>query len=151
METDNKKIVSVTQELAEFVQDGNLGYKKAAEETKDENFKKFCLEQAKKRSNFLNELNEIIKKYGGEPETSGTIKGAIFRKWMDVKTSLINKDEEAVIGSCIYGEEWAQKAFDEALSTPDLPQEVKDVFEHQRLISQKAITELEALKFHYEK
>lgn len=142
---NNEKVVSVISELAEFVKDGQLGYKKAAEETKDPNLKQFCIAHSTERATFLTELNEIITRYGGNPEMDSTVKGKIYRQWMDVKAALTGNDEEAIIGSCLYGEEWAQKAFHDALEY-ELPMDVKQVVEKQHQASHEAYTELQSMK-----
>jgi hypothetical protein len=67
---------------------------------------------------------------------------------MDVKATLTGHSDKGMIESSIFGEEWAQKAYISALEH-DLPQPIKDVLEHQRLISENAIREMEALKFYY--
>jgi uncharacterized protein (TIGR02284 family) len=146
MENTNEKVINVLCELAEFVKDGKLGYKKAAEETKDARLKEFCNTHSQERASFLTELNGIITRLGGNPETSGTVKGSIYRQWMDVKAALTGNDEEAVINSCLYGEEWAQKAFHDALEHSELPTDVRQVVEKQHQASHTAYGELEAMK-----
>lgn len=145
MNTNNEKVVSALCELAEFVKDGQLGYKKAADETKDIQLKQFCIDRSQERASFLSELNTLITRYGGSPENDSTIKGKIYRQWMDVKATLTGNDEEAIINSCLYGEEWAQKAFHDALEN-DLPQDVRMVVERQHQASHTAYKKLQDMK-----
>jgi uncharacterized protein (TIGR02284 family) len=149
MENTKEKVVSVTCELAQFVKDGKVGYKKAAEETKDMSLKAFCEDQSQKRAMFLSELNSIIIRNGGDPETSDTIKGKIYHQWMDIKAALTSQDDEAIIGSCVYGEEWALKAYDDALESKDLPADVRMTFMKQRETCHNAYVELKKMKEQY--
>jgi len=147
----NEKVISIISELAEFVKDGKLGYQKAAEETDDVQIKSFCNQHSQERSVFLNELNGIITRLGGDPEKSGTVKGSIYRQWMDVKATLTGKDEEAIINACLYGEEWAQKAYHDALEQEELPADIRQVVEKQHQAAHTAYEKLTQMKTQYHK
>lgn len=145
----NDKVISTCRELAHFIEDGHRGYKKAADETRDSRLKSFCIRQSEQRSRFLNELNGIIRNYGGSPEDSGTVKGALYRQWMDVKAGLTGSDDLSIINSCIYGEEWAIKAVQDALDEDELPVDVRSAIEQQHTVCHTALTELKAMKEQY--
>lgn len=145
---NNDKVVSTLRELALFIEDGHRGYKKAADETRDSKLKSFCLRESQQRENFLNELNGLITQYGGDPEHKGTVKGALYRQFMDVKAGLTGNDEVSIINSCIFGEEWAIRAVHNALDN-DIPAEVRSVIERQHTVCHSALTELKALKEQY--
>lgn len=146
MDTKNEKVVSVLSELAEFIKDGNLGYKKAAEETTDEQLKSIFMGYSQQRAGFLTEVNGLITRFGGNPEHSGTVKGSIYRQWMDVKATFTGTDRESIINSCLYGEEWAHKAYKDALDSNELPMEVRTVVENQYRASQEAYRKLQQIK-----
>jgi uncharacterized protein (TIGR02284 family) len=145
------KVISVIRELLEFVNDGTKGYKTAADETTDEHIRSFCLEHALQRELFANELNAILIKCGADPERSGTIKGALYRQWMDVKATLTASGEEAVIASCLYGEEWALKAYNDALKNErELSREIAQIISGQRDKVEQAYRELKEMEsFHH--
>lgn len=148
MDSKNDKVVSTLRELALFIKDGNLGYRKAADETRTAQLKAFCLRESEQRSRFLNELNGIITRYGGDPQTDSTIKGKLYRQFMDVKAGLTGGDDVAVINNCIFGEEWAIKAVHDALDN-ELPADVREVVERQHTVCHTALTELKAMKDQY--
>lgn len=149
METRNEKVVSVIRELAEFVNDGVMGYKKGAEETKDEHLRSFCYIHSAERSRFLNELNNILRRHGEDPEKSGTFKGALYRQWMDVKAALTGRDDDSIINSCLYGEEWAIKAYKDALENRDIPYDIRQMLEEQYRACQQAYNELKQMKAYH--
>lgn len=142
----NEKIVSVLRELAEFVKDGNLGYKKAANESKDQELKSFYTEQSNLRGQFLSEINSSIVSLGGETEKSGTVKGTLYRQYMDVKAAVTGNDEEAIINSCIFGEEWAIKAYHQALENKELPVDIRSKIEKQNQVCNEALGKLKTMK-----
>ena len=149
METRNEKTISALSELAEFVNDGVMGYKKGAEGTKDAEVRTFCIGKVQERQQFLSEINTFITQQGGEPETSGTVKGAIYRQWMAVKSALTGADDEAMINACSYGEEWAIKAYDDALMNQELPLEIRQTLEMQRQECKHAYNELHEMKSYH--
>lgn len=146
METRNEKTISVVSELAEFVNDSIIGYKKGAEETKNTHLRSFCYIHSAERSRFLDELNTILRRNGEDPERSGTVKGALYRRWMDVKAAFTGSDDEAIINSCLYGEEWALKAYHEALENSELPVDVRQTIELQRQSCKQAYNELQEMR-----
>jgi uncharacterized protein (TIGR02284 family) len=139
-------VVEVLQELTEFVNDGREGYLHAAKESKNMQNQAFYEKLSKQRSAFADELNQVIRAQGGEAETSTTIKGKIYRQWMDLKATLTGSDENAIIGSNIHGEEWAQKAYKDALDNEELPENVKQLVQKQMTASQQALEELKQMK-----
>jgi uncharacterized protein (TIGR02284 family) len=145
MENMNEKAKSAVKELVQFVNDGIDGYKKAAEETKDDHIKSFCLSHAEQRSRFASELNNYLGTLGAEAETDNTIKGSLYHQWMDLKATFTGNDDEAIIKSCEYGEEWALKAYDEALAC-ELPLDVKSKIQAQRSAVQEAYNELKEME-----
>jgi uncharacterized protein (TIGR02284 family) len=149
METRNEKTIAAISELAEFVNDGVMGYQRGADGTKDQEIKTFCLNKVTERQQFLSELNGFLMQQGGKPETSGTIKGAIYRQWMAVKAALTGADDEAMINACAYGEEWALKAYDDALENQELPLEIRQTLEMQRQECKHAYNELHEMKSYH--
>lgn len=152
MEYQHEKTVSVLKELLEFVNDGIKGYNTAADETTDEHLRSFCLQHALEREEFADEISRIIKNCGGEPENNGTIKGALYRQWMDVKATFTNSDDDAITASCLYGEEWALRAYEDAMTQSfDLTAEAKTCVVQQRQkieIAYEELKEMEALHHH---
>ena len=58
-----------------------------------------------------------LTRLGGEPATGTTNSGKIFRAWMDVKATFSGKDRHAILSSCEFGEDAAQKAYKAALAS----------------------------------
>ncbi|MBC7922871.1 MAG: PA2169 family four-helix-bundle protein [Ferruginibacter sp.] len=146
MAITNQEVVDILQELTEFVNDGKEGYEKAAKETKDAQNEAYYRSISLQRTNFAQELNQLIRTYGGEAETDTTLKGKVYRQWMDLKATFTGRDEGAILDSNIYGEEWAQKAYNDALENTNLPPDVRQVVEAQRKTSQEVYAQLNQMK-----
>ncbi|MFB9864743.1 ferritin-like domain-containing protein [Rufibacter immobilis] len=142
---ENKKVVEVLRELNEFVHDGLEGYERAARESKDQLRQDIYRKFSQQRLAFANELNQIIQRYGGTPEHATTNKGKLYRQWMDFKAALTGNDEAAILGSNIYGEEWAQKAYRDALDN-ELPYDVRGVILRQREASTDVLQRLHQMR-----
>ncbi len=115
----NEKLVEVLNDLIEINNDRITGYEKAADETKNVDvdlqaiFHKMADESRKYKSELVNEVNRL----GGEPSTGTTNSGKIYRVWMDVKATFTGKDRQAILESCEFGEDAAQKAYKLALES----------------------------------
>jgi len=144
MQNKKETTVNVLQELNQFVNDRIEGYKHAAELTKNPAHQSFYKDLLNQSKQFSNEINRTISQFGGESQQSTTVKGKIFRGWMDVKNTIAGQDEEAVIKSNLTGEEWAQKAYNDALDhRAELPENVVQMVEKQK---QASLTTCERLR-----
>jgi uncharacterized protein (TIGR02284 family) len=66
---------------------------------------------------------------------------------MDVKATFTGKDRKAILASCEFGEDAAQKAYDEALSSEaELPAEVRQLIMDQKLSLKKSHDYIKALR-----
>ncbi|WP_187263040.1 PA2169 family four-helix-bundle protein [Pontibacter beigongshangensis] len=146
MKKTDEDVVHKLQELTEFVNDRVEGYEHAAKETENPAHTSYYRELSSQSRKFASELNSQISKYGGSKETDTTIKGKIYRQWMDLKETLTGHNEEAVINSNLYGEEWAQKAYNDALASGELPNDLQQLIEQQKQASLKACEQLKKMK-----
>lgn len=144
MQNNNETTVNVLQELNQFVNDRIEGYKHAAEASKNPAHQSYYKDLVNESNMFSNEINRNISKYGGERQESTTAKGKIFRGWMDVKSAVTGSDEEAIIEANLTGEEWAQKAYNDALDhRAELPEAIVQMVEKQK---QTSLTTCERLR-----
>jgi uncharacterized protein (TIGR02284 family) len=146
MATANTDSIDTLQELLLFVNDRIEGYKKAVEETKDHDLQGYYKQLVSQSQQFSKELNSHLRKLGAEPETSTTLKGKFYRGWMDAKALIAGSDEKAILGSNVYGEEWALKAYQDALDDKTLPAAIRTAVERQLHISEKTYKKLKKLE-----
>ena len=54
---------------------------------------------------------------GGSVESGTTASGKIYRAWMDVKATFTGNDRKAILASCEFGEDAAQRAYEAAIAS----------------------------------
>ncbi|HEX8325919.1 MAG TPA: PA2169 family four-helix-bundle protein [Hymenobacter sp.] len=133
--------VSTLHELLLFVNDRVEGYKRAAHESQDADLRNYYEQLAGQSRNFATRLNGYLRVQESEPETGTTLKGKLYRAWMETKAAVTGYNEKAVLGSNVYGEEWAIKAYKEALMdrsvTGSLRREVERQYEQSKQTYQR--------------
>lgn len=140
------KIADTLNELALFVNDRIEGYKTAAHETKDPQNQAYYQQLVQQSEQFVQEINGFAKAAGGDAESSTTLKGKFYRGFMDAKALVTNRSEKSILDSNIYGEEWAIKAYAEALASADLTGPARQAVERQHQASQQTLRKLQQLK-----
>jgi uncharacterized protein (TIGR02284 family) len=123
-------IVSVLNDLVETSKDGEKGFKKAAEDTRDAKLKLLFQNRAEDCARGASELQGVVQRLGGTPETGGTVGGALHRGWVDVKSAVTGRDDHGILAECERGEDVAKKNYRDALDK-DLPADVRAVVERQ--------------------
>jgi uncharacterized protein (TIGR02284 family) len=133
-------------ELLYFVNDRIEGYQRAVDESQDPQLSGYYKQLVSQSQQFANELNGYLREQGGDRQTSTTVKGKLYRSWMDAKAAVTGSDENAILGSNIHGEEWALKAYKEALADQSIRGAIRQEVERQYEQSQKTYKELQKLQ-----
>jgi len=133
-------------ELLYFVNDRIAGYERAVAESHDAELRGYYKQLVSQSQQFATDLNTYLTREGGERETSTTLKGKLYRAWMDAKALVTERDEKAILGANIYGEEWALKAYQEALADQTLTGVMRQAVERQYALSQKTYDRLKKLE-----
>ncbi len=126
----NESVISTLNGLIETCKDGQDGFKTAAEGIERSELKTVFYEFSQQRSEFTGVLQGLVKSLGGDPESSGTIAAAVHRGWIDIKSLVTGKDEEAILNECERGEDYAKDAYTDALKG-NLPANIADVLRQQ--------------------
>jgi len=115
----NEKLIDVLNDLIRINNDRVSGYEKASSETEsiDVDLRAIFMGYANDSQKYANELGLEVKRLGGDSAdgTTGLVK--IYRAWMDVKSTFTGQDRQAILSSCEYGEDQAQKAYADALAS----------------------------------
>lgn len=132
MENVNKQVISVLNDLIETLKDGEKGFRMAAQGVDRKDIEQLFLKYAEQRAQFVDELQREVRKLGGDPDESGSFAGAIHRGWINIKSAVTGRDEEAVLAECERGEDSAVRNFEEALKK-NLPENVRLLIQKQFL------------------
>jgi uncharacterized protein (TIGR02284 family) len=130
----NERTSEILNDLIQINNDRVAGYEKAANETdiKDVDLRSLFSEFTADSRRYANELVRYVN-ITSEPAEGTTARGKIYRMWMDVKATFSGKDRKAILASCEFGEDAAQKAYDAALSSnADIPIEVRQLIMDQK-------------------
>ena len=133
-------------ELLLFVNDRIAGYKRAVDESKDAELTGYYKQLVSQSQQFANQLNQHLRQKGGGRETGTTLKGKLYRRWMDAKATVTGFDEKAILASNVYGEEWAIKAYKDALDSESLTGQLRQEVERQYAKSQQTYDKLKSLE-----
>jgi uncharacterized protein (TIGR02284 family) len=132
-------------ELLYFVNDRIEGYKRAVAESHDAELRGYYKQLVSQSQQFATDLNTYLTQEGGERETSTTLKGKLYRTWMDAQAAVTGRDEKTILGANIFGEVWALKAYKEALADQTLTGAMRQAVERQYALSQKTYDRLKTL------
>ena len=127
---NNEKNITLLNGLIETSRDSAKGFKTCADNTSDSDLKMYFHDRAKSCEEAVRTLSEEVRKCGGEPDKSGTIKGALHRVWIDFKTALTERDNLAVLEECERAEDVALAAYQDALKE-EMPQTLRSLITQQ--------------------
>jgi uncharacterized protein (TIGR02284 family) len=124
------EIVSTLNHLIETCKDGQEGFKQAAEGIERSDLKSLFFEFSQQRAHFAGELQSLVQTLGADPETAGSFAGSLHRGWINIKSAVTGKDEEAILNECERGEDSAKDAYTEAMEKP-LPSYIRETVSNQ--------------------
>jgi uncharacterized protein (TIGR02284 family) len=127
---DNDQVISTLNNLIETCKDGQNGFKEAAENVKSPELKEFFNKVSLERSQFVGDLQQQVHILGGDPEKAGSAAGSLHRAWINIKGTLMGKDDETILNEAERGEDSAVKAYEDALKQ-GLPANLNAILESQ--------------------
>jgi uncharacterized protein (TIGR02284 family) len=121
MKTENREeLIQVLNDLVRINNDRIQGYETAIENSKDatNDLLNVFREMIDESREFKDDLLQTIQSLGGEADFEETThSGKLYRFWMNVKESITDNHRETVLDDCEFGEDAAQKAYQEALES----------------------------------
>jgi uncharacterized protein (TIGR02284 family) len=130
----NSETTDILNDLIKINNDRIEGYEKAIKDSQTDTVYDELFNRMIQQSRIIRqELSSEIRRMGGESETDSTTNsGKIYRAWMDVKSAFTGKSEKSALELCEFGEDAAQKAYEEALSSEDIPIETRELLLRQK-------------------
>lgn len=142
----NPTLADTLNELTLFINDRMEGYRTAAHGAKDAENQAYYQHLVQQSEQFMRELNDLVIAAGGADERSATLKGRFYRGFLDARALATARSEQSILDANIYGEEWALKAYREALETDGLPPAAREAIARQYAASQQTYEQLKELK-----
>ena len=124
------QVISTLNNLTQICRDGQEGFRTAAEGVKSAELRELFHGYARQRAGFAGELQDEVRRLGGDPERSGSIVASLHRGWMGLKAAATGGDDDSILEECERGEDSALAAYRAALGV-DLPVSVRSMVERQ--------------------
>ncbi|MDB5224295.1 MAG: hypothetical protein JWN83_2962 [Chitinophagaceae bacterium] len=141
----NQKAIERLNHLIAIANDGKYGYENAAQDINDVTLQQMFRQYSLERVRYVEELKREVSKSGGSPDKGGGPLGALHRTWMDIKSTITSGDREAILKTCITGEEAAIKAYTEAMEDENITGNTKPIISHQLSGIQFALNSIRSL------
>jgi len=124
-------ITSVLNDLVETSKDGEKGFRTAAEDTKNAELKTLFLSRAQDCAKAATQLQQRVAALGGKPDEGGSVAGALHRGWVNLKSTVADRSDLAILEECERGEDVAKARYRKALEDASLPDDLRVVVQHQ--------------------
>ena len=127
---DREVVIATLNDLIETSKDGEQGFRTCADGTRNTQLKMFFEHAAKRCNEGAAQLQTVVREMGSDPERSGSAAGTVHRAWVNIKSTITDMDDEAILVECERGEDVAKNAYEEALQQ-NLPGDVRLLVERQ--------------------
>ncbi len=142
---DRDDVVETLNDLIENCKDGEYGFRTCAEHAKSANLKSVFTQRATGCRSAAEELQALVVRFGGKPDTTGTVSGAVHRGWLAVRGAIALDDDQAMLNECERGEDIAINRYRKALEE-DLPAEVEQIVRNQYEGARRNHDQIKALR-----
>src|ERR1700753_734384 len=141
----NDEVISTLNNLIETSRDGQNGFQTAAEGVKNADLKSFFYSYSQERARFVGELQDEVRRLGGDPETTGSIAATLHRGWINIKSAVTCGDEGSIISEGERREDSALKNYNAALEV-DVPAIIRSIIERQYVQVKDAHDQIRSLE-----
>lgn len=108
-------IIDTLNDLIQITEDSHEGYRKAAEDSGDDDLKILFNDLSSQRGAMVRDLQKLVAEQGGAPEASGTILGSAHRFFLDIKTAVLGRDRATIVQEVQRAESEAVRRYERAL------------------------------------
>jgi uncharacterized protein (TIGR02284 family) len=124
---DKNQDIGILNSLIETTLDSVDGYKRAAEEASSSRFSSEFLSRANEREQVVRQLQNEVRRLGGNPEDDGSVLAAAHRAFLTIRDRATGGDDEAVIAEVDHGETYLRGKWETALKSENLSAETRSV------------------------
>ena len=145
-----QRAIEILNDLIQINNDRIIGYERAVEELKDNDadLKTLFTGMIDESRQARMILGKEVQALGGEMKSGDdtTNSGKIYKAWMDVKAVFTGHNRKTVLNNCEFGEDAAQKAYDAALLSEELPAYLRELVSQQKHVLKASHDEIRALR-----
>ena len=103
-------------------------------------------ERSSERRKVVEDLRAEVGRLGGNPEDDGSFLGKAHQRFLDLKSVITGRDEQAIINEVERGEDYLKEKFETALSAGTLSGECRAVVERAYQSVRSGHDQISALK-----
>lgn len=126
----NDELISTLNNLIETCKDGEEGFRTCAEDAMGLQLKTMFTTRSQRCATAARELQDLVRSLGGDPETDSSFAATLHRRWINIKSAVLGKDNEAILNECERGEDMALRSYRAALAK-DFPAPIRAVVDRQ--------------------
>lgn len=133
----DKRMVELLTLLSQRCHDSHAGYRKAAEQTADEDLAYEFEQMADERKGMAADIDNALRGLGKEPPSGSSSLGALHRLFVGAKSMLSRNDRKAILEEVARGESAFEETYDEVL-VMDLPYDLRRLLQAQHRSAKRA-------------
>jgi uncharacterized protein (TIGR02284 family) len=122
--------ISTLNTLIATTIDSVTGYENSAEDIENSRFAEIFRTRASERQRVVSELQNEVRRLGGEPEDGGSFMGKTHQRFEDLKAAITGGDDQAIVNEVERGEDYLKEKFETALNAGTLSGESRSVVEN---------------------
>ena len=143
-----KETAGVLEDLIKINNDRIEGYEKALKDLKaeDSDLRMIFLKAIDQSRSIRVRLGTELQTLGSDIPMTTSGSGSIHRAWLEVKATFTGHGRHAILASCEFGEDAAQKAYESALSSEHLPEYLTSLVLEEKEELRSVHNEIKALR-----
>lgn len=126
---DRDDAIDTLNDLIATCKNGERGFRAVAERIDNPRVRSLFTDYSSERHRFAEELQDEVRRLGGDPKRGDTIAGELHRTWMEVKDNVGGTDQ-SLIAEAERGEDVAVSTYRKALEH-ELPRSSRHLVERQ--------------------
>ena len=127
--TDTSHDIRTLNGLIATTIDSVDGYRTSAQDVENPRFAELFTARASERSSVAEQLRAEVKRLGGNPEDDGTILAAGHRAFVNLKSAVTGRDDQAIVNEVERGEDHIKAKYEEALKDDNLSPQSRTLVE----------------------
>jgi uncharacterized protein (TIGR02284 family) len=147
---DNNAQVATLETLTTTLIDSINGYEESAKHTENGRLRQLFEQHAQDRRRVADDLRSEIRRLGGDPPDDGSFMGKTHQTWLDLKSAVTGRDDEAIVNSVEAGEDYLKEKFETALGSDELSGEARQTIERAYQSVRSGHDKMSALKHQME-
>jgi len=126
---DTSHDIRVLNSLITTTIDSVDGYTEAAKDSESGRFGSIFTDRAAERRQVATQLQTEVTRLGGNPEDDGTVLAGAHRMFLNLKSAVTGKDDQAIVNEVERGEDHIKSKFEDALKDTDLSPQTRSAIE----------------------